>query len=189
MCFRHSGHDRESISRLDPPWGRGVFCIFFDYLVINSSGIFVIEVKNWEGRIKGDFDDAQWVQSKRGHRPLNLKNPIKQNTGHLHSFKRMYKGKMPVQSLVVMASNNKPQGIPGIWNYKELPQYFEQYKKYYSTQDIDAEYQKLLHLKDNISTNEHVKNIKTHRVVNKEAPKQKPMPRFYDDDDNPFFWK
>lgn len=153
-----------------------------DYLVINSSGIFIVEVKNWEGIIKGGFNDAYWAQTKRGSRPHNLRNPIQQNIGHLHSFKRLYKGKMAAQSLVVMASNNKPQNVPGIRNNKELPLYFNQFKTLYSKETIDNEYQKLCYLKDDISSKEHIKNIKTHRVVQKPTPQRKPISYFDEDE-------
>ena len=133
-----------------------------DCIAINSSGIFIIEVKNWVGIVRGGFDDTMWEVLRRGYNPHHYANPIKQNIGHLNSFKKIYKGRMPVYSLVVMAGNNRPLNIPGVRNLKELARYFEEIPKgKYGKDRIDQEYNYIVSLKNQISDKEHLRNINT----------------------------
>ena len=140
-----------------------------DNVVINSSGIFIIEVKNWEGVIRGTFDDTKWEQRRRGHRPHHYDNPIKQNISHTKSFKQHYKGKFPVYSLVIMAANNKPRNVIGVRNIRELPNYFNEYSaRIYNKDMVDQEYKYLVSIKDRISEGEHIRNVERAKVERKQ---------------------
>jgi hypothetical protein len=57
-----------------------------DYVVVSNYGIFVIETKNYKGWILGNEFDDYWTQKiyKSNHR---LRNPIKQNYGHIQALK------------------------------------------------------------------------------------------------------
>ncbi len=55
-----------------------------DIIVVGETGVFIIEIKNWIGEIKGDLYDQNWTQIKRrGYRypkayHSTLHNPVKQ---------------------------------------------------------------------------------------------------------------
>ena len=53
-----------------------------DHIVFSKYGIFVIETKNFEGLIKGDTYNKQWVQIL-GKTKNNFYNPVHQNYGHI----------------------------------------------------------------------------------------------------------
>ncbi len=53
-----------------------------DNVIVNKYGVFIIEVKNYSGRLSGSEDDYEWTKvhiSKAGNRYVkSVKNPIKQ---------------------------------------------------------------------------------------------------------------
>jgi len=61
-----------------------------DHIVVSRYGIFVIETKNWSGRIYGRGWDSKWKQYFRGIKePVSFpKNPIYQNKSHLYILKK-----------------------------------------------------------------------------------------------------
>ena len=48
-----------------------------DYLCVSDKGLFIIEVKNYSGDIKGKYDDTKWKQYKTKE-VKEVKNPVKQ---------------------------------------------------------------------------------------------------------------
>ncbi|MCM1306503.1 MAG: NERD domain-containing protein [Bacteroides sp.] len=58
-----------------------------DHVLINKSGIWVIETKNWAGRIFGNDEDEKWVQQRRYDGEIKyLRNPVKQNQKHIYNL-------------------------------------------------------------------------------------------------------
>ena len=53
-----------------------------DHIVFSKFGIFVIETKNFEGLIKGNTYDKQWIQIL-GNTKNSFYNPVHQNYGHI----------------------------------------------------------------------------------------------------------
>ncbi len=55
-----------------------------DHLVVGPGGVFVIETKNWGGRITGGARDPAWTQEGDGTRPARRhENPVLQNERHV----------------------------------------------------------------------------------------------------------
>jgi hypothetical protein len=54
----------------------------FDDVIINSTGVYIIEVKNYSGELFGDEDDCEWIKNKMTpggqFYQKTVKNPIKQ---------------------------------------------------------------------------------------------------------------
>ena len=54
----------------------------FDDVIINSTGVYIIEVKNYSGELIGDEDDYEWIKNKitpgGQFYQKTVKNPIKQ---------------------------------------------------------------------------------------------------------------
>lgn len=60
-----------------------------DHLVVSRKGLFVIETKNWRGRIVGDGKARKWLQYRGEGQPArSLDNPILQNRRHVDILKR-----------------------------------------------------------------------------------------------------
>ena len=53
-----------------------------DNVVVNANGVFIIEVKNYSGKLKGSVNDFEWTKIKRTHGGKTyvktVKNPIRQ---------------------------------------------------------------------------------------------------------------
>ena len=61
-----------------------------DHLVLSTFGIFVIEMKNYHGLIKGKEFDNKWCHYL-GHTKYYFMNPIHQNYGHMKSLANLVK--------------------------------------------------------------------------------------------------
>ena len=61
-----------------------------DYLVLSHFGIFVIEMKNYYGLIKGKEFDNKWCQFL-GKTKNYFVNPLHQNYGHIKSLSNLLK--------------------------------------------------------------------------------------------------
>lgn len=56
-----------------------------DHLVVSPKGIFLIETKNWSGRIVGREDEKTWMQYRNSGGPGRpLSNPVMQNQRHVN---------------------------------------------------------------------------------------------------------
>lgn len=60
-----------------------------DILMISSTGIYVIESKNYSGWIFGDERYKSWTQSLKSKQKNQFFNPIWQNKGHINALKRV----------------------------------------------------------------------------------------------------
>lgn len=78
-----------------------------DHIILCETGIYVIETKNMQGSIYGDFDDKNWVQvfSNGNHR--SFLNPIKQNKIHVDAVFYAVDNKIEPINLVYFFSPNK----------------------------------------------------------------------------------
>lgn len=69
--------------------------IEIDNLIINENGIFIVEVKNYVGRLYGDVEDKYWTKYKiavSGETySKKVKNPIKQAKTQLYFLKEFLK--------------------------------------------------------------------------------------------------
>lgn len=53
-----------------------------DHIVVSVYGVFVIETKNYKGRISGGCDDETWIKNVYGNK-YSMPNPIRQNKVHV----------------------------------------------------------------------------------------------------------
>ncbi len=59
-----------------------------DHVVVSLYGIFVIESKNYSGKIYGSHDSEKWSQYINGEENT-FRNPIKQNQGHVIAIEKL----------------------------------------------------------------------------------------------------
>ncbi len=102
-----------------------------DHVVVGPGGVFVIETKNWGGRITGGPRDAAWTQHGDGTRPPRRhENPVLQNERHVRVLDACLRSGglagVPVVSVLVFATRGarieadaggaallSPDGLPG----------------------------------------------------------------------------
>ena len=136
-----------------------------DHILFTPYMIFVVETKNYAGRIYGSDGDQYWTQVLAyGHTKNKLYNPVKQNMTHIYRLKETLGKNCHMESVIVIVSGNlnhitskhaySPRGLKNLIS-KDDPIIF-------SDEQIDYYYNKVIEFKNNpvISKREHVKNIK-----------------------------
>lgn len=132
-----------------------------DHIVINPRGIFVIETKNYSGEIYGAESQREWTQVLAyGNVKNKIYNPLKQNATHVYNVKKVV-GNLPVYSLVVFVQNNteniNANGVVDLCELKNVLQFGE---SVLTDDQMQKAYNLLLSNKAEISTKEHIKNVK-----------------------------
>ena len=79
--------------------------IEIDHIVVNPCGVFVIETKNYRGRILGNREDQKWTQIKENE-TKTFYNPVLQNKTHVNAIKSILPVGTPIFSLVVFIGTN-----------------------------------------------------------------------------------
>lgn len=141
-----------------------------DHILIHPHGVFVIETKNYFGKIISDTKDSYWIKEVNGEQ-IKISNPLKQNKSHAITIYRLLKGKFDVISVVVFVKNNAPyMGDENVINLDDLLLFIESYpyKKKISKPDIDKIYKSLNRRSSDISKEEHVENIGYLKQMKKE---------------------
>ena len=134
-----------------------------DHLLINSQGIFVIETKNYSGRIYGSDTQLEWTQVL-GRSKYKFYNPVKQNATHVYHLKKLLLPKqIPIHSIVVFVKNNTSyitsNSVIGI---SALPEYLAKYRADVLSEDeIHELYDFFMDIKANtdITMHEHLKSV------------------------------
>lgn len=132
-----------------------------DHVVINQRGVFVIETKNYSGKVYGAEKQQEWTQVLAyGHIKNKLYNPLKQNATHVYNIKRII-GNFPIHSIVVFVQNNtnniEADNVIPLSLLKNKLKYGE---TILSLEQMKTAYETLLLNKETISTKEHINNIK-----------------------------
>ncbi len=132
-----------------------------DHVVINTHGVFVIETKNYSGEIYGSESQREWTQVlSYGNVKNKLYNPLKQNATHVYNVKKIV-GNLPVYSLVVFVQNNTCHiDAKGVISLSELKITLQSGEMVLTIEQMQTAYNLLLSKKSDISTNEHIQNIK-----------------------------
>lgn len=141
-----------------------------DHIFIHPHGVFVVETKNYFGRIISDTHDSYWIKEVRGEQ-IKISNPLKQNKSHAITVSRLLKGKYNVIPVVVFVQNNAPYiGDENVINLSDLPLFIESYpyKKKISKSDMDKIAKSLDRRSSDISKEEHVENIGYLKQMKKE---------------------
>jgi len=76
-----------------------------DLVLINSKGIFVIESKNYSGRIYGSIDSKNWMQILGNNKRNRFYSPVLQNRTHINSIKNILKdvNEKDIYSIIVFS--------------------------------------------------------------------------------------
>ncbi len=137
-----------------------------DHIFINRFGIWVIETKNYSGKIYGEEDEHEWTQflgtDKEGRK---FYNPIKQNATHIYCLKKYLNVKNVFHNVVVFLSNADVSHVSSnnVYTESELPSIKNQCTDVRLTiGEMEGYYNKLLQLQNraSISREEHIENIR-----------------------------
>ena len=136
-----------------------------DNILFAQNGIWVIETKNYSGRIYGNENDREWTQVLNYGRTKNhFYNPLKQNETHVNNLKRLFDNNRYVYSCVVLVNDNLYSNCRFVHSVNGLKRYLESVanRTRYSMVELTQIYQKVLRYKVNpIQTNkEHVQEIR-----------------------------
>lgn len=136
-----------------------------DHVVINPRGIFVIETKNYSGRVYGSEKQLEWTQVLAyGNVKNKFYNPLKQNATHVYNVKKIV-GTMPVRSVVVFVQNNTCYiDAPNVVPLYRLESVLTEGEYVLSSQQMKNAYDMLLSQEVEISTQEHVLNIYAQKI-------------------------
>jgi hypothetical protein len=134
-----------------------------DHIVIKHNGFFVIETKNYVGYIRGKENEFEWTQIPYSKRRNNkFYNPLKQNKSHIYYLKELINEDVEYKSLVVFPKANisNVTYIPGVCNMEGLKvRLLKDTDPYFTDEQIENLYQKLIEKNEKIKTKDHIKNI------------------------------
>lgn len=124
-----------------------------DDIIINEYGVFIVEVKNYSGKLYGGVNDKEWIKVSfgKGGKPLKkvVKNPFKQvnrNVDILSKYLSNIGLGTLVKGYVIVLNNNQVVGNNVIK----------------SGQDIDRE----MHNSGYMKENNHISKDKKRKIVN-----------------------
>lgn len=134
-----------------------------DHIEIRNNGIFCIETKNYIGWIFGNEYQDKWTQTLYNGEKHQFANPIKQNKSHIYHISKILGKKYHVNSVIVMVQNNADRiDLDYVVNLDDLKYYLKHYDDgtNIATYEMDEIYNKLLAAGSDITTKEHVRNVK-----------------------------
>ena len=133
-----------------------------DHVLICRNGIFVIETKNYSGRIYGNDNQLEWTQVLNYGRVKNkLYSPIKQNKTHIYHVSKALSEKLPIVSAVVFVQGNiRYIDSYDVYDLKGLKHLINTNYNTLTPEQMKRAYEDLLNANDSsVSTYQHIKNI------------------------------
>jgi hypothetical protein len=134
-----------------------------DHILINRNGIFVIETKNYSGRIYGDENRLEWTQVLNYGRSKNkLYNPIKQNKSHIYHISKLLSEDLKITSAVVFVQGNIEYiDADGVYSIRGLKRLIRTKQNYLTIKQMKGAYDDLLNANDKtVTRKEHIQNIR-----------------------------
>lgn len=135
-----------------------------DHVVIRPNGFFVIETKNYSGRIYGSEKQLEWTQVLRYGKVKNkLYNPLKQNNTHLYRIDQIIDHAVPLISAIVFVQGNIQYiQAPNVYSLSGLKKLLRTpASSQITVSQMEEFYNILIKEKEDaqLSTSEHVANI------------------------------
>ena len=135
-----------------------------DHIVISKFGIFVVEMKNYDGLITGDEYKDKWTQHL-GRNKYYFNNPIHQNYGHIKALQEVLNLEESNFVSIVCISNRakvrvKSKNVVQLDYINDLIKSFE--KEIVNTDLVEIkELLETKNIKDKSARKMHVRNIKS----------------------------
>lgn len=135
-----------------------------DHVLINSNAIYVIETKNYSGRIYGNEKQEQWTQVLNyGKSKYRIYNPILQNATHVNVLKRVLNTNLPIKSIIVFVNNNTEYiEANNVYTPGELREEIRKPLGPITVSQMEEIYTKLLKIQNEteVTDEEHAENVK-----------------------------
>ena len=135
-----------------------------DHIFICKKGVFVIETKNYAGRIYGSENQKQWTQVLAyGHSKNKLYNPVMQNRTHIRRLDEALPKHLNMISAVVFVQGNiKHIDCEGVYDLHGLKELVKNTPEKYSDEKVEAIAHIIQQYKDNPASTEkeHIEQIK-----------------------------
>lgn len=131
-----------------------------DHILIGRKGVFVIETKDFSGKIYGDQYSKYWTQKLNG-RKNTFYNPIRQNYGHVKALEEILNRRDIFISLIVFTNKSKIKKVKSeipVIQVKMLKKFIRKYKT-----DIGLSKDEISEIYDAINR----KNIISNRAIRK----------------------
>ena len=136
-----------------------------DHVLINRKGIFVIETKNYAGRIYGNENQREWTQVLNYGKVKNkLYNPILQNKSHIYALSKIIGRSDCFISIIVFPKaelmTETTTHVCHIGNVRNIIKQETEVK--FTVEEMNYIYKKLLDFKINppVTPREHVEGIR-----------------------------
>lgn len=137
-----------------------------DYVYLCGNKVYVIEVKNYAGRIYGSANQQNWKQVLAyGKEKHDFYNPIKQNNAHIYHLNKYFKSKginCEFENIVVFTPKAQLMFKDNnLYSFSLFKRYIKKWVKVEST-DKHSDIRKVLDEMSELKINrkEHVNNIK-----------------------------
>ena len=135
-----------------------------DHILVCTHGLFVIETKNYAGRIYGSESQHDWTQVLAYGRSKNkLYNPLMQNYTHIRRLKELLpEWAKPIGAVVFVRGNIEYIDAKGVYSLRGLKRMINGASETLSANKVNVLADKIQHYKDNpvTTSKEHVKSIK-----------------------------
>ena len=135
-----------------------------DHLLITNYGVYVIETKNYAGRIYGNDKQREWTQVLAyGNTKNKLYNPVMQNGTHIYRLKEICESELKLYSVVVFVrANINYVDSEYVYTLRELKHIVEVDDEPVESSVTESYYKTILDYKLNpVKTNkEHVQEIR-----------------------------
>lgn len=136
-----------------------------DHIVVSKYGVFVIEMKNYYGLIKGNEYDDKWIQYL-GKKRYYFNNPLHQNYGHVMALNELLNLDKEVFIPIVCFSNQANLKVTTKSIVVQLDYLTNRIKSFYKeivNDDIEIIANKInnANITDGNRRNKHVKDIRT----------------------------
>ena len=139
-----------------------------DHILIGKKGVFVIETKDYNGKIYGDQYSKYWMQKLNG-RKNTFYNPIRQNYGHVKALEEVLNRRDIFISLIVFTNKSKIKKVKSeipVIQVKMLKKFIRKYKT-----DIGLSKDEISEIYDAINR----KNIISNRAIRKHVKRLRKM--------------
>ena len=135
-----------------------------DHIVISKFGIFVVEMKNYDGLITGDEYKDKWMQHL-GRKKYYFNNPIYQNYGHIKALQEVLNLEESNFVSIVCISNRAKVRVKSknVVQLDDINDFIKSFEKEIINTDL-VETKELLeakNIKDKSARKMHVRNIKS----------------------------
>ncbi len=133
-----------------------------DHIFITNKGLFVIETKNYAGRVYGNDNQKEWTQVLNYGKVKNkFYSPVKQNETHIYAIKEIL-GNISITNIVFFADKYSDYTDSSyVYTKKRFKKYYKSLKEnIYTNEEIETMYNTLLENKSLTKNKDHINNIK-----------------------------